>query len=219
MVLNKAARLSADRVFDYELISGCDNIIVIQPLKILMGSVTNVLNNESLQAALKDKKLQAALYQELRVIARAKLRKQSSENELNTTALVHEAFLKLNAQSEDKKWCDRRHFFSTAALSMKHILVDVARRKLTEKRGQMPTQITMNNLSVEAEVDCLQMVALNEALEQLAEVDSRLVEVVNLRYFVGMTVAETAEILGVSSRTLDREWRKAKAMLATWMGS
>jgi RNA polymerase sigma factor (TIGR02999 family) len=96
-------------------------------------------------------------------------------------------------------------------------LVDVARRRLAEKRGLAPSQVTMENLTIETENDCLQMVALNEALEQLSSVDSRLVEVVNLRYFVGMTVAETAEVLGVSKRTLDREWLKAKAMLMTWM--
>jgi RNA polymerase sigma factor (TIGR02999 family) len=207
----------AIKVNHCEVLRACDNIIAVQTLGLPMGSVTNVLNNESLQAALQDKKLQSALYQELRIIARAKLRNQMGNDELNTTALVHEAFLKLNASSDEKKWSNRRHFFSTAALAMRHILVDVARRRLAEKRGLAPSQVTMENLTIETENDCLQMVALNEALEQLSSVDSRLVEVVNLRYFVGMTVAETAEVLGVSKRTLDREWLKAKAMLMTWM--
>ena len=207
----------AIKVNHCEVLRACDNIIAVQTLGLPMGSVTNVLNNESLQAALQDKKLQSALYQELRIIARAKLRNQMGNDELNTTALVHEAFLKLNASSDEKKWSNRRHFFSTAALAMRHILVDVARRRLAEKRGLAPSQVTMENLTIETENDCLQMVALNDALEQLSSVDSRLVEVVNLRYFVGMTVAETAEVLGVSKRTLDREWLKAKAMLMTWM--
>jgi RNA polymerase sigma factor (TIGR02999 family) len=207
----------AIKVNHCEVLRACDNIIAVQTLGLPMGSVTNVLNNESLQAALQDKILQSALYQELRIIARAKLRNQMGNDELNTTALVHEAFLKLNASSDEKKWSNRRHFFSTAALAMRHILVDVARRRLAEKRGLAPSQVTMENLTIETENDCLQMVALNEALEQLSSVDSRLVEVVNLRYFVGMTVAETAEVLGVSKRTLDREWLKAKAMLMTWM--
>lgn len=207
----------AIKVNHCEVLRACDNIIAVQTLGLPMGSVTNVLNNESLQAALQDKKLQSALYQELRIIARAKLRNQMGNDELNTTALVHEAFLKLNTSSDEKKWSNRRHFFSTAALAMRHILVDVARRRLAEKRGLAPSQVTMENLTIETENDCLQMVALNDALEQLSSVDSRLVEVVNLRYFVGMTVAETAEVLGVSKRTLDREWLKAKAMLMTWM--
>ena len=207
----------AFKVNHCEVLRACDNIIAIQTLSLPMGSVTNVLNNESLQAALQDKKLQSALYQELRIIARAKLRNQSGNGDLNTTALVHEAFLKLNTNSDEKIWSNRRHFFSTAALAMRHILVDVARRRLAEKRGQAPSQVTLENLSVETENDCMQMVALNDALEQLSSVDSRLVEVVNLRYFVGMTVAETADVLGVSKRTLDREWMKAKAMLMTWM--
>jgi|GEM_PF-415981 len=189
----------------------------LQLLSLWMGTVTSVLNNESLQAALQDKKLQALLYQELRIIARAKLNSHAKSNDLGTTALVHEAFLKLNGQSQDKQWSNRRHFYATAALAMRHILVDQARRQLAEKRGPQQSTITLSNLSVEAQQDYQELVALNDALEQLNNVDGRLVELVHLRFFVGLSMAEAAEIMDVSKRTLDREWHKAKALLATWM--
>ncbi len=182
-----------------------------------MGSVTSVLNDASLQAALQDKKLQVLLYQELRVIARAKLSRHAQLNDLNTTALVHEAYLKLNDDSAEKKWSNRRHFYSTAALAMRHILVDEARRRLADKRGQNQNMLTLEEESAQLTQDCHQLVALNDALEQLRTVDSSLVDVVNLRYFVGLSVAETAEIMAVSKRTLDREWSKAKALLLAWM--
>ncbi len=197
-----------------EQLKGCGNMIEHQPLRLMMGSVTNVLNNESLQAALQDKKLQALLYQELKIIAHAKLRKHVNNKDLDTTSLVHEAYLKLSVNSDEKKWSNRRHFYSTAALSMRHILVDMARRQMSDKRGAANQQVTYEEQSTKTAQDCFQVVALNEALEQLKDVDPNLVEVVHLRYFVGMTVSETAEILGVSKRTLDRTWQKAKAILA-----
>ncbi len=182
-----------------------------------MGSVTRVLNDASLQEALEDKNLQALLYQELRIIARAKLSQHAPINDLNTTGLVHEAYLKLNANSNEKQWRSRRHFYSTAALAMRHILVDEARRRLTEKRGQNQNMLTLEEDLVKLNEDCHQLVALHEALEQLKAVDTQLVDLVNLRYFVGLSVAEVAEIMNVSKRTLDREWGKAKALLMAWM--
>jgi len=182
-----------------------------------MGSVTSVLNNESLQAALKDTKLQAMLYQELRIIARAKLNVHAKQNDLNTTALVHEAFLKLNANSDDKQWSDRRHFYATAAVTMRHILVDHARRRLAEKRAPEVAIETQDESIFQVEQKCQQLVALNDALEQLKDIDAGLVELVNLRYFVGLNMTEIAELMAVSKRTMDRQWLKAKAILATWL--
>ncbi len=197
-----------------EQLRGCGSINYLQSLSLMMGSVTNVLNNESLQAALQDKKLQGLLYQELKIIAHAKLSQHVKNKDLDTTSLVHEAYLKLNVNSGDKKWSNRRHFYSTAALAMRQILVDVARRQMAVKRGPANRQVTYEEQSTKTAQDCFQVVALNEALEQLKDVDASLVDVVHLRYFVGMTVSETAEILGVSKRTLDRTWQKAKAILA-----
>ena len=195
---------------------GCGNIKIPQLKMLVMGTVTQVLNQQSLQAALADKKLQALLYQELRIIAKAKL-KNYRQNDLNTTALVHEAYLKLSPASDNKQWSNRRHFYATAALAMRHILVDLARQQLTLKKGQNQAEMTWRESALPFEQECQQMVALNEALEQLQAVDPRLVEVVNLRYFVGMTVAEAAKVLDISDRTLNREWLKAKALLMAWL--
>ncbi len=182
-----------------------------------MGSVTNVLNSETLQAALQDKKLQSMLYQELRIIARAKLNAHAKNNDLNTTALVHEAFLKLNPKSADSQWSDRRHFYATAALTMRHILVDQARRRLTEKRAPEQPMDNHNEAAIEVQHQCQELVALDEALEQLKQLDASLVELVNLRYFVGLNMTEIAGLMGVSKRTIDRQWLKVKAILAAWL--
>jgi len=179
-----------------------------------MGTLTSVLNNDSLQAALKDKKLQSMLYQELRIIARAKLNAHVKNNDLNTTALVHEAFLKLNDNSDDKQWSSRRHFYATAALTMRHILVDQARRKLAEKRAPEVSFETHKEAVIQVEQKCQDLVALDDALEQLKTVDGALIELVNLRYFVGLSMKEIAELMDVSKRTVDRQWLKAKALLA-----
>lgn len=182
-----------------------------------MGSVTSVLNNESLQAALADTKLQTMLYQELRIIARAKLSVHAKTNDLNTTALVHEAFLKLNDNSTDKKWSNRRHFYATAAITMRHILVDQARRRLAEKRAPEQPMEGQDELQFQVEHKYQELVDLDDALEQLKRVDKGLVELVNLRYFVGLSMLEIAELMGVSKRTTDRQWLKAKALLSAWL--
>lgn len=179
-----------------------------------MGSVTSVLNNETLQAALADKKLQGLLYQELRIIARAKLNVHAKSNDLNTTALVHEAFLKLNQDSDDKNWSNRRHFYATAALTMRHILVDQARRRLAEKRAPEVSMSHGGDDAFQVPQQCQDLVDLHQALEHLNAIDGDLVELVNLRYFVGLSMAEIAELMGVSKRTMDRQWLKAKAVLA-----
>ena len=182
-----------------------------------MGTLTSILNNDSLHAALQDKKLQGFLYQELRIIARAKLNAHVKSNDLNTTALVHEAFIKLSTNSADNKWHDRRHFYATAALTMRHILVDHARRRLAEKRAPEQASESADESTLQVAEKCQQLVALDDALMQLKDIDGSLVELVNLRYFVGLNVAEIATLMGVSKRTIDRQWLKAKALLAAWL--
>ncbi len=201
-----------------EPIWACDKMFtpIIYQVK-RMGSVTNVLNQGSLAAALADKELQVLLYQELKIIASSKLRKQGGLT-TNTTSLVHEAFLKLNKNDENKQWSNRHHFFSTAALAMRHILVDQARTQLRVKRGgcNAPTEWHDNLVSLEQE--CAQLVALNQALDQLLQVDPQLVDLVNLRYFVGLSMQETADIMGASLRSTERKWQKIKVMLQLWLG-
>lgn len=177
-----------------------------------MGSVTNVLNQGSLAAAMADKELQLLLYQELKIIASAKLRKHGPSHN-NTTALVHEAFIKLTKNTSHKHWTDRHHFFSTAALAMRQILVDQARRHLAEKRGAGQVSEGLHDNHQPLQQECAELVDLNGALEQLMQVDPDLVDLVNLKFFVGLSMPEIAEMTGLSVRTLERQWHKIKMML------
>jgi RNA polymerase sigma factor (TIGR02999 family) len=153
-----------------------------------------------------------AVYAELRRMARSRLRFSAPDPTLNTTALVHEAYLKLFDQTR-LEWQDRKHFFSVAAIAMRHIMVDASRRKLSKKRGGdlQRAQIESGDLPAPAgEVDFL---SLDRALRRLSEVDERLVRIVELRFFSGLSVEETAEVLEINPRTVKRDWRKAKAFL------
>jgi len=182
-----------------------------------MGSVTNILNQGSLNAAFADKELQVLLYQELRVIAKSKLNKNVKDNNLNTTGLVHDAFIKINHNSKDKQWQSRKHFYATAAMVMHQILVDAARKKLSEKRGGALQQITLDENQLAHEVEYSQLVALSDALKQLNKLSPELVDLVNLRYFAGFSMTDIARIQDTSKRSLDRQWVKARALLQMWL--
>ena len=158
-------------------------------------------------------RLFAALYDEIHGLARRQLRRHGRPGEtLNTTALVHEAYLKLVDQSRVELH-DRAHFFSLAARVMRQIIVDCARRHLALKRGgdQHRVATADNALSCDSEVESL--IALDEALNALAEIDERLVRVVECRYFAGLSERESAEALGISVRTLQRAWVRAQGWL------
>ena len=178
-----------------------------------MGTVTQVLNQSSLSEALNDKRLQGILYQELKVIAHGKIGQQA-DKEINTTSLVHDAFIKINKhEDKDIKWASRKHFYATAALAMKQILVDQARNKLAIKRGTEINQATFNEGQIKAEKDCHELIALNDALFDLEKINKGLVELVHFKYCVGLPGSEIAEILQVSKKTVDREWNKAKSLI------
>ncbi len=130
---------------------------------------------------------------------------------LSPTALVHEAFIKL-ARSSTANWQDDRHFVSACAQAMRHLLVDRARQKLTTTHGGHMARVPLTD----ALLGCLntkRLVAVNDAIEALEVVDNRQAEIVKLRFFAGLTTQEVAELLGVSRRTVQTEWRMAKAWL------
>ena len=181
-----------------------------------MGSVTSLLNQGTLAAALADTELQSLLYQELKIIARSKIRKQAPGS-TNTTALVHEAFIKLTSNTTNRKWTNRHHFFSTAAIAMRHILVDQARTLLTEKRGGGLIDAEWQDGLYDLSQECEELVALNEALQQLEQLDPGAADLVNLKYFVGLSMPEVAEIMELPLRTIERQWQKAKVMLKLWL--
>jgi len=152
------------------------------------------------------------VYDELRRIAHRQLGSERPDHTLDTTALVHEAYLKLVDQTR-AQLTDRAHFFAVAARAMRRILVDYARRHRAAKRGgpQAPVSLDESMLLADQRADTL--VALDEALTRLAEVEERLSRVVECRFFGGLTEEETAEALTVTARTVRRDWVKAKGWL------
>ena len=153
-------------------------------------------------------------YQELRAIAHRRLAAfaPGGGGTLSTTGLVHEAYLKLADQSR-AEWRDRAHFFALASLVMRHILVDRARERSALRHGGGRRQITLDDEVTAAAQQSDAVLQLNEALETLATLDPRLVRVVECRFFGGLTESETAEALGVTTRTVQRDWVKARVLL------
>ncbi len=152
------------------------------------------------------------VYDELRRIAHRQLGRERPDHTLGTTALVHEAYLKLVDQSR-AQLNDRAHFFAVAARAMRRILVDYARRHTALKRGRRAT-VSLDDAMLVADGRADTLLALDEALARLAEVDERLSRAVECRFFGGLTEEETAEALEVTARTVRRDWVKAKAWLA-----
>jgi RNA polymerase sigma factor (TIGR02999 family) len=152
------------------------------------------------------------VYEELRQQASRYLRRERVGHTLQTTALIHEAYLKLVDQ-KNVHWQNRAHFFGIAAQLMRRILVDHARSKKRAKRGGSDIRVSFNEANALAPVQDLDIVALDEALARLAEVDEQQSRIVELRFFSGLTVEETAEVLSISPATVKRDWSMAKAWL------
>ncbi len=152
------------------------------------------------------------VYDELRVMAKRYMSSQPSGHTLQTTALIHEAYLKL-AQDKEKRWENRRHFFGVAAQAMRHILVDHARSKHSEKRGGREMLVSLEDAPVVSTERASEIIELDEALKQLEKLDPRKGRVVELRYFGGFSLEETADVLDVSVQTIARDWRFAKMWL------
>ena len=154
----------------------------------------------------------ALTYQELRAIAHRRLAARGPGGTLSTTGLVHEAYLKLVDQSR-AGWQDLAHFRALASLAMRHVLVDRARERSALKRGGVRRQITLDDEVMALEDQAEMLLQLNDALERLATVDPRLAQVVDCRFFGGLTEQETAEALGLTTRTVQRDWVKARVLL------
>jgi len=156
--------------------------------------------------------LMPLVYDELRGLAKRYMKRERSSHTLQTNALVNEAYLRLvNQQTVD--WQNRAHFFAIAAQVMRHLLVDHARSKQYAKRGGGSQQVTLEENVASVDGQSVELLALHEALERLAEIDERKSRIVELRYFGGLSSEETAEVLNVSEITVKREWAKAKAWL------
>jgi RNA polymerase sigma-70 factor, ECF subfamily len=171
--------------------------------------------SEGRREALDD--LMPIVYADLRQVAAGYMRREAAGHALQPTALVHEAYVRLVDQKQ-VKWRNRAHFFGVAAVLMRRILVDHARNRRAEKRGGGWERVTLAGDEVVAnshkEIDVL---ALHEALERLAAFDPQQERIVELRYFGGLTIEETAEVVGISAATVVREWTIAKAWLRSDM--
>ena len=153
------------------------------------------------------------VYHELRRIAAVKMAGESPGQTLQATALVHEAWLRLT-NDENRKWNDRTHFFASAAEAMRRILVDNARRKRALRRGGGQPDLELPEIAIASAPKDDQLLAVNEALAKFAAVDPEKAELVKLRYFVGLSTQEAAQLLGISERSAKRHWAYARAWLA-----
>lgn len=153
-----------------------------------------------------------AVYGELRRLARRYMKRESPGHTLQTTALVHEAYLRLIEQ-KDVKWQNRAQFFAISAQLMRRILVGMARARHADKRGGEARRISFDEALTVSDGFASELVSLDEALNELAELDPRRCRVVELRYFGGLSVEETAEVLKISPETVTRDWKRAKAWL------
>jgi RNA polymerase sigma factor (TIGR02999 family) len=157
-------------------------------------------------------KMMPAIYDELRRQAARYLRQERPGHTLQTTALIHEAYVRLVDQ-RNVQWQNRAHFFGIAAQMMRRILVDHARTKKRAKRGGSDIKVSLDDNAVAVKGQDLDVVAVDEALSRLAKIDEQQSRVVELRFFSGLTVEETAEVMGISPATVKRDWSMAKAWL------
>ena len=153
------------------------------------------------------------VYEELRQLAQAQLRRERADHTLNATGLVHEAYLRLVDQRA-MTWRNRAHFFGAASNAMRRILVDHARSKSAKKRSGQRVRLTHMGEAEHAHETSLEtVIAIDQALQRLGAINERLVKVVEARYFAGLTIKETAEALGISHATVSDDWRLARAWL------
>lgn len=176
------------------------------------GEVTRLLIELQKGDRRAEAKLIPLVYEELRKIARGYMRAESSGHTLQPTALVHEAYLRLINQ-ERASWRNRTQFYSVAAQLMRRILVDHARARQTAKRHAIHNAIPLDQALVFSDERSGELVALDAALERLEQLDARQSRIVELRFFGGLSVEDTAEALGISPRTVKRDWNVAKAWL------
>ena len=156
--------------------------------------------------------LMPLVYEELRQMARHYMRRQSPGHTFQTTELIHEAYLKLDKQ-ESRNWQNRAHFFGVAAKAMRHILVDYARKKHRHKRGGWQQRVTFSDDMAVSNENSEEIIALDDALNRLGEMDERKNRVVEMKFFGGLKVDEIAEVLKISPETVKRDWRFAR----TWL--
>lgn len=178
-----------------------------------MGDVTELLHQARNEDVAALNAIYEMLYADLRRIARSRLNGAESLTLLDTTALVHESYLKF-LKAGDLDVTDKAHFLSYAAKVMRSIVIDLVRNRATDKRGGNADVVTLITVIAEsAHINDDDLIRINDALEMLSKIDPRLVQVVEMRYFAGLTQDEIADALQVSTRTVERDWEKARTIL------
>ena len=178
-----------------------------------MNDVTRILSSIEHGDALASEQLLPLVYDELRRLAAQEFRNESSDHTLQPTALVHEAYLRLIDQKNEPKWDHRGHFYAAAAEAMRRILVEHARRKKAQKRGGSWAVVPLPEELVSKSTRTPDLIALSDALEDLAKSRPQVARLVSLRYFAGLSVEQAAMAMDVSRRTAERNWTYAKAWL------
>ena len=183
-----------------------------------MNDVTQILSRIDSGDPTASEELLPLVYEELRKLAAQKLAHEKPGQTLEATALVHEAYLRLVSGGPAQKWDSRGHFFSGAAEAMRRILVDNARRKLRTKHGGDWKRVNVESMAPIGVSTNEDLLALDDALAKLAAEDSDSAEIVKLKYFAGLTIPQIAELLGTTSRTVDRRWAYARSWLHQELG-
>jgi RNA polymerase sigma factor (TIGR02999 family) len=178
-----------------------------------MSEVTRILSAAKAGDRNAAAELLPLVYDELRKLAAARLAQEAPGQTLQPTALVHEAYLRLVGPEDGAVWDGRGHFFAAAAEAMRRILIEAARRKRGPEHGGGRSRCALDPEQAAAPERSEDLLALNDALDRLAAIEPRAAEVVKLRYFTGLTIAEAAAALGISSRTADADWAYARAWL------
>jgi RNA polymerase sigma factor (TIGR02999 family) len=180
-----------------------------------MSDVTRILNAIEAGDPHAAAQLLPLVYEELRRLATLRLAREKPGQTLQPTALIHEAYLRLVGKGDGPHWEGRSHFFAAAAEAMRRILVEKARRKQSGKQGggRVRQEVALDDFPVENPHDPLDILAVHEALDQLAQKAPRKAQLVKLRYFLGCTMAEAAQILGIAHATAEEDWTYARAWL------
>jgi len=176
------------------------------------GEITQLLADAQGGDKKAESRLASLVYDELHRIAGNYMHREKESQTLQATVLVHDAFLRL-VEEEDRSWQNRSQFFATAAVLMRRLLIDHARRRNAAKRGGPVQMVPLDEAIPISDQHCEELVALDEALTRLAQRDPRLSRIVELRFFAGLTEEEIGEALGISTRTVKRDWRVARVWL------